>query len=462
MDGQPFGFGLMQQGGSFGGPLAMQRARDPRYAYAQALMRGGADTSPVQTPVQGLARVGSGLVGAWMAREAGKDWDNRESNRAMAIANALKDASGTPAETKAYGDGTTINWDERKPNFQAAISGLAANPDTADMAMRMGMDERQYQRGRADKAADVSGERGFMLQRDQIQNEYGRARDDLSRAHAMFMQDRSAANQAALQGAQQRFTAAENAAQRLFLGQQQTNAQTFQQGQQDRGFQQQRDMADVETAAAGPRAQAATAGQLAAQLAPTTINGPQGPMQVPSGAAAGIAKELSGGNLTQDQSNAATFADRMANANAVIGKLEGINAGPSGGVGAAVAGLPIVGNALSSADRQQFDQAKRDFINAQLRKESGATIQPSEFESAEKQYFPQVGDSPQVIEQKRVARQTALGGMARAAGPSYRGQGTSAAKPPSAGRGPSVGAVEDGYRFKGGNPSDPASWEQVK
>jgi len=27
---------------------------------------------------------------------------------------------------------------------------------------------------------------------------------------------------------------------------------------------------------------------------------------------------------------------------------------------------------------------------------------------------------------------------------------------------PAVGAVEDGYRFKGGNPSDPANWEQVR
>lgn len=28
--------------------------------------------------------------------------------------------------------------------------------------------------------------------------------------------------------------------------------------------------------------------------------------------------------------------------------------------------------------------------------------------------------------------------------------------------GPAIGVVEDGYRFKGGNPADPASWEQVR
>lgn len=44
-------------------------------------------------------------------------------------------------------------------------------------------------------------------------------------------------------------------------------------------------------------------------------------------------------------------------------------------------------------------------------------------------------------------------------------QGTAApaaAPPPSAPAVPAVGTVEDGYRFLGGNPSDPASWEPVQ
>lgn len=32
---------------------------------------------------------------------------------------------------------------------------------------------------------------------------------------------------------------------------------------------------------------------------------------------------------------------------------------------------------------------------------------------------------------------------------------------PAAGRGPAPGAIEDGYRFRGGNPADPSAWEQV-
>ena len=66
--------------------------------------------------------------------------------------------------------------------------------------------------------------------------------------------------------------------------------------------------------------------------------------------------------------------------------------------------VPVLGNYAKSADAQKYDQAKRDFVNAVLRRESGAVISPSEFDNAEKQYFPQPGDDPQTIEQKRLNR----------------------------------------------------------
>jgi hypothetical protein len=46
-------------------------------------------------------------------------------------------------------------------------------------------------------------------------------------------------------------------------------------------------------------------------------------------------------------------------------------------------------NWMKSEDRQIFEQAKRNFINSTLRQESGAAIADSEFENADKQYFPQ-------------------------------------------------------------------------
>ena len=55
-----------------------------------------------------------------------------------------------------------------------------------------------------------------------------------------------------------------------------------------------------------------------------------------------------------------------------------------------------------------YDQAQRNFVNAVLRKESGAQISNTEFESAAKQYFVQPWDTDKVIEQKRRNRQTVI------------------------------------------------------
>ena len=65
---------------------------------------------------------------------------------------------------------------------------------------------------------------------------------------------------------------------------------------------------------------------------------------------------------------------------------------------------------------KRYEQAKRDFINANLRRESGAAIADSEFDSAEKQYFPVPGDSPAVIAQKRRNRETVINALRVASG----------------------------------------------
>jgi hypothetical protein len=68
-------------------------------------------------------------------------------------------------------------------------------------------------------------------------------------------------------------------------------------------------------------------------------------------------------------------------------------------------------NWTQSESQQKAEQAQRDFINAVLRRESGAAIAPSEFANAQKQYFPQIGDSGAVLRQKALNRQTAIKGM---------------------------------------------------
>lgn len=86
-----------------------------------------------------------------------------------------------------------------------------------------------------------------------------------------------------------------------------------------------------------------------------------------------------------------------------------------GGLGAAVNVLP---SALGgpNANQQRAEQAQRDFVNAILRQESGASISPSEFDSARKQYFPQAGDTDEVIAQKATNRQLAVQGLQANAG----------------------------------------------
>jgi hypothetical protein len=68
-------------------------------------------------------------------------------------------------------------------------------------------------------------------------------------------------------------------------------------------------------------------------------------------------------------------------------------------------------------EQQQYDQAKRNFITAVLRKESGASIGASEFLNEEKKYFPQAGEDDKVIKQKQRARKLAIEAMKIQAGP---------------------------------------------
>lgn len=134
----------------------------------------------------------------------------------------------------------------------------------------------------------------------------------------------------------------------------------------------------------------------------------------------------SGGKaMTEFQSKAAGFADRAAEADAV---LAGLNYSPAAiNSRAAVENVPLIGgalgaatNALLSPENQQAEQAQRNFINAVLRQESGAAIAASEFDNARKQYFPEPGDSPEKIAQKAENRRTTIAGLQRSAGPSYK------------------------------------------
>lgn len=135
---------------------------------------------------------------------------------------------------------------------------------------------------------------------------------------------------------------------------------------------------------------------------------------------------------TEGQAKALMFGSRMAVADEILGELAQAGTDKPGLIKSAIQGtvgmVPWAGGTLSekagsvlntvppalggpNAKQQQVEQARRDFINAVLRRESGAVISDSEFANAERQYFPQYGDSAEVKRQKDANRQTAIAGM---------------------------------------------------
>jgi hypothetical protein len=120
---------------------------DPRQAgrlrMAQALMQQSMDTSPVRHWTQGAARMGQALVGGLTARRAEEESENRRKEYAATMAQALQAAQGSPAGLDPK---TGITWETARqgdPNMMAQI--LAGNPDTAPAAIQMQLADIQNQ-----------------------------------------------------------------------------------------------------------------------------------------------------------------------------------------------------------------------------------------------------------------------------------------------------------------------------
>lgn len=141
---------------------------------------------------------------------------------------------------------------------------------------------------------------------------------------------------------------------------------------------------------------------------------------------------------TVDQSRVGTYLSRMQEAERVFSNPT-IAASAQDLGNRAADRIPLFGNYLTSSNYQQMAQAQRDFINAVLRRESGAVISDSEFANARQQYFPQPGDSPEVLRQKAQNRATLLAGFAREAGPASTPSASQSAAPPSAAPAPPPG-----------------------
>ena len=135
-----------------------------------------------------------------------------------------------------------------------------------------------------------------------------------------------------------------------------------------------------------------------------------------------------GKGLTEAQSKAFMFGNRMETSNAAFESLFNKDGNPTYSpsfvaskrnaektwvVGEALGG---VANLFASEEDQLASQSMRDFINAVLRNESGAAIAEHEFTNAQAQYFPEVNDGAKVRQQKAENRAVAIATMKAAAG----------------------------------------------
>jgi len=115
------------------------------------------------------------------------------------------------------------------------------------------------------------------------------------------------------------------------------------------------------------------------------------------------------------QTKAFGFARRLLTGGTIIDNLETESGGDldkflieAGGIAAPklpFTNVTLVPNRFLNKEEQSFKQATKNFVNALLRRESGAVISPSEFDNAEEQYFPSPGDLPETLAQKRENRQ---------------------------------------------------------
>lgn len=172
--------------------------------------------------------------------------------------------------------------------------------------------------------------------------------------------------------------------------------------------------------------------------------------------------------MNESQGRAATYADRMVRSEPILTDPNKMAEYGNWWERTKDVINPF-GAGLNSTDYQQYKQAQGDFTTAKLRKESGAVINPSEFATDKEIYYPQVGDSPEVLAQKARNRETVIRGMQREAGPAYKApeplmvpaDNTESPKEPPK-KGDIITGSDGDYLFLGGDPAKKSSYKRMK
>lgn len=351
---------------------------DPRLAAALAGVQAGSSMAPVQSPLEGLARALQGMVGGYQQRQVTKDYDRQADEYRTQIAKAL---SAPP-------DRRQVMLSQLDPDAALAAAFTDQPQDerwedlTDEQEAQLGLDTSgAWQRSSSNKLQEVSAPRKPEGPPELVQV--------VENGRMVWKPKAEAVGQQSALPPQ---------------GPAPTNASVINLQMPDgtiRGFNA-RDTAGIDAALAAGAVEQTSGGMsvtVGADGQPIiTFGGPAKP-------------------ATDTQAITAGYQQRMINAEKTIQDLADKGYTKPSLVQQGMAAIPGVGNFLTSDEQQVLDQAQRDFINAVLRRESGAVISPSEFENARAQYFPQPGDGPEVLAKKRQNREQAIANFGVAAGP---------------------------------------------
>lgn len=123
-------------------------------------------------------------------------------------------------------------------------------------------------------------------------------------------------------------------------------------------------------------------------------------------------------DLKEYQTKDAIFAERLERTNAAIDRvMEDYD--PTRASNAWVPDDGPIGRLVNSSKWKQYLQAAREGIAAILRKDTGAAVTEAEWNLYWPMLFPQPGDTPEVVEQKRLARKAAAEGLKGSSGAAY-------------------------------------------
>lgn len=166
-------------------PIFSQQMNDPRAGLAQALIQGGTQATPVNSPLEGVGRLASALGGAWMAKQQRAEQEAKKAAAASTLSQAIAGynapeivpgppvldlGSGDQGDTGVgfgAGEGTaeqpTFDQTERQltPDEKASrlVQALASNPDLAPVAANIQLTQAMAQQDAQRKAEAAAAAR---------------------------------------------------------------------------------------------------------------------------------------------------------------------------------------------------------------------------------------------------------------------------------------------------------------